>query len=401
MKILQLCNKVPFPPKDGGAIATLNLTKGFAKLGHDVTILAINTNKHYYNLSELPDDINEFVNIIGVYVNTAIKPKDALINLFFSDLPYIAERFISKDYEKELINLLQKEKFDVIQLEGLYLGLYIPIIRKYSEALISLRAHNIEHEIWHRTLIREKNILVKKYLQILTKRIKRLKLHLLNKYDVLVPITTRDADVFNLLGNKAPIHVAPAGINTNEITPDRTNLEYPSIFHLGALDWTPNQEGISWFLENVWPKVTDKHPKLKFYIAGRNAPDWFVQKIKSQKHVVFLGEVDDACDFMNSKAIMAVPLLSGSGMRIKIIEGMALGKTIVSTSIGAEGINAIHDKNILIADNANDFINEIDKCISDQNLFTQIGENAARFTKTNFDNLSISSALANFYTKHI
>lgn len=279
------------------------------------------------------------------------------------------------------------------------MGMYIPIIREYSDAKISLRAHNIEHEIWQRTVDLQKSGLKKEYLKIITKRIKNLKLNLLNKYDLLVPITERDAIVFNKLGNNKPTHITPTGIDISELKPDNSNIEYPSIFHIGALDWIPNQEGIIWFLDNVLPNLLEKHPTLKFYIAGRNAPQSFINKL-NKPNIVFVGEVDNAYDFMNSKAVMIVPLLSGSGMRIKIIEGMALGKTIISSSIGTEGISSTHDKNILIANTPQEFLNEVEKTLINKEFFEGIGENAIKFVKENFDNMSISSSLIDFYTKH-
>ncbi len=406
MNILQLTNKVPFPPKDGGAIATLNLTKGFAHLGHKVTMLAMNTNKHYSDIAQIPEHIKNIVHIIGIDVNTRITIFSALYNLLFSKLPYNAQRFISKKYENALIELLIENKYDVIQLEGLYLGLYIPVIRKYSDALISMRSHNIEHEIWQRTALINKNGWRKKYLQILSKRIKLLNIQQLNKYDVLVPITKRDAKVFDDLGNNIPTHITPTGINAEELIPDNKNLEYPSLFYIGALDWAPNQEGLLWFLKNVWKLINKKHPELKFYIAGRNAPDLFKQKIKLSSfinrgnNIVFLGEVENAYDFMKSKAIMVVPLLSASGMRIKIIEGMSLGKTIISTSIGTEGIDTTHNENILIANSPSDFVQEIEKLLIDKNIFENIGRNAVKFVKENFDNLTITASLIDFYESH-
>jgi len=161
----------------------------------------------------------------------------------------------------------------------------------------------------------------------------------------------------------------------------------------------PNQEGLIWFLKNAWTRISDKYPDLNFYIAGRNAPEWFIQRCV-YKNVIYLGEVGDAYKFMNSKAVMIVPLLSGSGMRIKIIEGMALGKTIISTSIGAEGIKCTHEKDILIADTVNDFINEIERVIINNDIFERVGNNAVIFVKENFNNITISGSLTGFYRSH-
>ena len=175
--------------------------------------------------------------------------------------------------------------------------------------------------------------------------------------------------------------------------------EFPSVFHIGALDWSPNQEGLDWFIKRIWPRLNKKYPKLKFYIAGRNAPG-YIRNI-NKPNVVFLGEVDDAYQFMAGKSIMIVPLLSGSGMRIKIIEGMALSKSIVSTSIGAEGIGVTHDQNIIIADDPEYFAEGIERLLNNFDKFEALGSDARAFVDENYDNLSISKSLLGFYKELI
>jgi glycosyltransferase involved in cell wall biosynthesis len=325
----------------------------------------------------------------------------AIKNILFSKLPYSAERFIDKNFEEKLVELLQIEKYDVIQLEGLYMTLYIPIIRKFSDGIIVLRAHNIEHQIWERVASNEKNILRKKYLLFLSKRIKKLKQNILNSYDAIVPITEHDAKFFQTFGNNKPVHVSQTGFDIYDIKRSSKKAKFPSFFHIGALDWAPNQEGLQWFFKNVWNKVLQKNGELKFHIAGRNAPDWLFKIISLQKNVIYLGEVPDAYDFMNSKSVMIVPLLSGSGMRIKIIEGMALGKTIISTNIGTEGINSTHKKDIFLANTPDEFIQTILELSGNETLCERVGEKAIDLIRTNFDNTNQSAKLIDFYKEII
>jgi polysaccharide biosynthesis protein PslH len=400
MKILQLTNKIPYPPRDGGAIATLSLSLSFARQGHQVTLLGMNTSKHYCDMENLPDSITSHIKMESVDVNTDLSFWDAIKNLLFSRLPYNATRFISKNFSNKLIEILQNQKFDVIQLEGLYMAYYIDVIRKHSDALIALRAHNIEHEIWDRTSKQEKSLLRKGYFKLLTRRIKRFKLNKLNKYDLLVPITNRDAEIFHNLGNTRPFCTTPAGFDTGRTQPHRHLIEFPSVFFIGTLDWFPNQEGIIWFLEKVWDKVLQTNPNLQLHIAGRNAPDW-IRKIFNKPNVIYLGEIEDAYQFMNCYAIMIVPLFSGSGMRVKIIEGMAMGKTIITTGLGAEGIDITSGVNILIENDAEGFAKRINDLISNRKYFDQIGSNAACFVRDYFDNEKITLTLTEFYKKHI
>ena len=399
MNILQITNKVPYPVKDGGAIACMNLTRGFSFLGHKVTIVAMNTVKHNITLNEIPDSIKELADFKLVNVPARISPVSALLNLVFSKKPYNAVRFISGTFANELRKILQANSFDIIQLEGLYVCPYIPMIRKYSQAKIVYRAHNIEHEIWSRTAVMASGI-EKWYLKILAKRIKIFETQLLNKYDLLVPITERDGVILDKLGNKKPRHISQTGIDSSVLIPNVKNLVHPTLFHIGSLEWAPNQEGLIWFVENCWPEIREKYPHLQFFIAGRNAPDWFKRKM-NQPNIVFLGEIADAYEFINSKSIMVVPLHSGSGMRIKIIEGMALGKPIVTTNVGTEGISTTSGLNIVIAEDAKGFVDSIALLIENREFFDKISRNAIEYIHSKFDNLTSAGALIEFYKKYI
>lgn len=395
MRILQITNKAPFPEKDGGAIACMNLLRGFAGLGNEVTVLTMSTLKHPLKKQDIPPEITALADFRIASVPAPVSATGALKNLLFSKLPYNAERFICINFESALVKLLSEKEFDVVQLEGLYVCPYIPVIRKHSKALVVYRAHNIEHEIWERTAKLSKG-LKKIYLGILSRRLKRFETSWLNSYDVLVPITARDGQILDKAGNRKPRFVSQTGIDTSKLFPDSSRLEYPSVFHIGSLEWAPNQEGLIWFIGACWPQILKKFPSLKFYIAGRNAPQWLIKKLEAQ-NVVFLGEIDDAYAFMNSKSIMVVPLFSGSGMRIKIIEGLALGKTIVSTPIGTEGIETENGKNILVADTPEMFSEAVCKLAEDKNLSDTIGANAIRFIHEKFNNLAIAGQLAEFY----
>ncbi len=401
MKILQLTNKIPYPPKDGGAIATLNISRGLANLGHQIDLLGMNTSKHYIDFNQLPEDLTKQVTFHEVKVNTGISIGDALTNLIFSSMPYNAVRFFNDNFTTTLIELLKKEQFDVIQLEGLYLTYYIDAIRRHSNALISFRAHNIEHEIWERTAKQEKTLFKRWYFNILARRIRSFEMSMINQYDLLIPITARDAAYFQFFGNTKPVHIAPAGFDISGSPVQHEKVKFPSVFFIGTLDWFPNQEGLLWFIEKVWPGLLNFHPNLVFNVAGRNAPEWLKRVFNKNDNIHFWGEIDDAYQFIHQNAIMIAPLFSGSGMRVKIIEGMALGKTIVTTSIGAEGINVSPGEDIIVEDDEYKFMLRIDELLRNRPLFEEMGKRAVGFVKDNYDNHQISLSLADFYQQHL
>jgi len=399
MNILILSNKLPYPPKDGGSIATLNLARGLSKLNNKIFILALNTSKHYYNINNIPSELKKELTFKDVKINTRINLIKLILNLLFSVKPYIASRFYSKKFKIALKQILINNKYDIVQIEGLYMCRYIAIIRKNSTAKISYRAHNLEDKIWEGIAKNTTSYIKNLYINNLVKRIRRFDKFYINKYDFLIPITQNDANTYVYYGTKCPIHVCPAGFDFEKTNKYKSNNQDNSIFFIGALDWLPNQEGLMWFLDKVWSKISNSDD-IKFYIAGRNATNKFIKSIQKYK-VYFLGEVDDAYEFMSSKTIMIVPLFSGSGMRVKIIEGMAMGKVIISTSLGAEGINYTNKKNIYVTDSANEFIEIIKLLAGNSKLVQKISKNSHEYVRNNFNNEMLAHTLNNFYISQI
>lgn len=394
MKILQICSKAPYPPLDGGRIAMNNLTHGLIEAGCEVKILAMSTPRHPVSVDELPEDYVKKTNIEVAFVDTSIKIPDAAINVL-TFKSYNIRRFYSISFEKKLVEILKKNSYDVVQLETLYTTPYIKAIRNNSGAKIVLRTQNIEYKIWKGLSMQEKNPFRKWYLRLLAGRLKVYEIKTFNLVDAIAAITREDAAEAKQLGCIKPITVAPFGIDLKKYYAAKKDIELNSIFHLGSMDWRPNEEAIEWFLNNVWSKLHEKHPDLKFYLAGRNMPSWILKL--NLKNVVVEEDIKNSIDFMASKNIMIVPLLSGGGMRVKIIEGMAMGKTVISTTVGAKGINYKSNQNILVADSPMSFVNAVDQCLSDPTFCKIIGENSKNLVKQHYNNLQICTDLVNFY----
>ena len=383
LNILQICFRMPYPLKDGGAIAMYYMTKGFYDNECKLTLLVPRTSKHDINSNDLPPEILKMAKIDTVKINTDITLWGAFLNLFSKESYYLS-RYYDRRFNDKLIDLLKSNEFDIVHIESLKMGGYLKTIRENSMAKVVMRSHNIEFLIWQRMAEATKSIIKKWYLKILVTRIRKREIGTLNDYDAIVPITEIDGDFFVQEGCKKPVFPTPAGLDLDKIKPESSKIESNSLFHIGALDWMPNLEALKWFMKNSWPLIHENYPEVKLYIAGRNMPDQ-IRKYCTE-NVIVSGEVDDATDFMNSKQIMIVPLLSGSGMRLKIVEGMALGKIIISTTIGAEGIACKNLENIMIADTAHEFAEIVGKIINDKIFADLISANAMAFVHQNFDN---------------
>lgn len=401
MKILQVCHKPPYPPLDGGSIAMLNLARSLCRLGHEITVLTMCTPKHQLSVEE-KQEFSKMMKVHEVFVNTKVRFSAMMKNLLFSRKPYIATRFISNDFENTLVELLNSETFDIVQLEGLYLTPYIPAVRKYSAALIALRAHNVEHAIWQRLASTEKNPLRKWYFGILAKRIRRFESESINSYDLVLPITGFDLENYNKMGNTRPAHVCPAGIDPESAGTIMKTIYtmHLTLFFLGSLDWIPNREGLLWFVNEVFPELLRRNPELKLHIAGRNAPRKLIENLQ-KPGIIFHGQIANAKEFMQAYGIMVAPCFSGSGMRVKIIEAMAIGKPVITTPIGAEGLAVSNEENIIIASYAEEFIEQVERLLNYPEFYLKIGQNAQNFVVATFDNNMLASGVAEFYKEHL
>ncbi len=393
MNILMLCNKSPYPPSEGGPMAMNSIVNGLLEAGHKIKILAVNSEKYHIKDKNIPQEYKDKTGIELVDIDLRIKPIEALKNLF-SNNSYHVERFISESFRSKLIEILHKDRYDIVQLEMIYMAPYIETIRANSDALIVLRAHNVEHLIWDR-IAKKTNFLPKKwYLNHLVRTLRDYELNAINKVDGIAAITYRDAAFFR--GETAvPVVDIPFGVNPEEFIPNYEVNKTPTLYHIGSMNWMPNEEGIKWFLKNVWGKLHERKPEIQLNLAGRHMPKWLMNLKK--KNINVFGEVPSAQEFIRNNDISIVPLLSGSGIRIKIIEAMAMGKTVITTMVGAEGIQYSEYNNIIIADTPTKIIETICRITTDPNEIQRIGKNARKLVEDIYDNKKIIDRLLIFY----
>jgi len=369
------------------------ITKGLQNEGHEVNIISLFTKKHPFVRSSMDPNYLKDTKFIEVFVDTQVNWVEAYSSLITRD-SYNLSRFFTPDFDIELTKKLKKENFDIIQLESLFMCPYIETIRKLSDAKIILRSHNLEFKLWQRRAKNEKNYLKRKYKHYLSKELETYEVHYLKQADGIASITEQDKSEMMALGIKTPIKTIPFGSNLSFNSHISEKCEENSIFHLGSMDWDPNIEAMDWFLNDVMPELNENE-EFNFYLAGKKSED--LKGNKKFEKAKIVGEVKSSTDFINSKDIMVVPLKSAGGMRIKIIEGMALGKPIITSTVGAEGIDAEHQKNIMIANTKEEYIKAIQLLTSNPQLKKEIGRNARKLIKEKYDPKIIIKSLIDFY----
>lgn len=401
MKILQLCHKTPLPSIDGGCIAINNITQCLLDSGVDVKVVAVATPKHPFMVSAFSKTYLEKTRFESVYIDTTPHKIEALKTLF-TGKSYQISRFYHKNMVNKLVQILKSETFDIVHIESIYMAPYISLIRKYSKAKILMRLHNIEHQIWVRLSENERNPVMKLAYRVNAHQLRRVERKILQEVDGYMPISEPDYQYFHNTMPNVPGVVVPFGINVDNYDmedDDYIATDHPSLFHLGSMNWSPNVEGIEWFLDEVWPEILVAHPELTFTLAGHEIPERI--RNRKDKNVIVVGAVPDANEFMMDHDIMVVPLLSGSGIRIKIVEAMALGRVVITTSIGAEGLDVQDGKHLFIANTPEEFVSVVNKCVQMPDLCSIISENAQHYISVNHNNAVIAQRIIDFYQKVI
>ncbi len=381
-KILIITNRVPYPLNDGGNLATQAMIDGYKVSGWDVYLLVMNTSKHFIRhnvLEALYKDIHKFD---WMDINNDIKATGIIKNYLFSEEAEHVARFYNSDFENKIISALNEFKPDVVQIESVYLTTYMPAIKSNSKAISVLRMHNIEYHIWHSLANKSRNILKKNYLTNLTKRLKRFERDAWKQYDIVLAITEKDAAHVRKLENIPGLLVAPFSMDTSKIKVSDAEQKWVG-YHIGAMDWIPNREGVKWFLTEAWPSIHKAAPKFEFFFAGRKMPSEFMQMNIEGVHC--LAEVDNAADFIADKKILIVPISSAGGIRVKILEAMAAGKIVISTPFGIKGIEAKMGEHYLTATTPDDFMRAIKWCLKNKPEAEQIAVNARELVTRKYD----------------
>ena len=353
IRILQVTNRMPWPLNDGGNLATFAIAKHLGELGHSVVLATLNTNKHWQD----PAHLASVAEVHAVDIDTSLRPIPMALGLLRS-IPYNIARFRSAEFDALLVRLVKEKKPDFVQMEGSYQALFVPAIRAVSDVPILLRSHNMEWRIWERMWANEKNPLKRFYLKDMYRKIRRCEEETLHSFDGVVAITEEDEAWYRDQGFKGKLTTVNAGADLSRYVPGKEWPPENRVGFIGSMEWEPNVQGVKWFLEEVWPKVHAANPKAEFHVAGKNPAPWMA-KWNDIPGVEFHGMVDDAIAFLRGIGVFVVPLLSGSGMRLKIVEALAMKKCVLSTAVGAEGISVTHGKDVLLADSPKDFANSL------------------------------------------
>ncbi len=370
--ILFLCKKMPFPPKDGESIVIAEDAKILKKAGCKIHFLCFNTLKHFVN--EDQNDLYQeyFDTIESISIDTSID-FDHILSHFQGKLPIQLARFESKDFRLRMHELISANQINTIIAQGLAVTHYLKDVPADIRKIY--RVHNIEHLIWRDY---GRFTFASRWLgRILSRSLHQYEIGHLNHVDQFVTLSHHEEMTIKELGYS---QVTAIPITLSGSQKQVYNESSEGILFVGSLDWAPNREGLDWFIQEIYPRVSD----IPLTVAGRGS--W----TSLNPNIKVLTNFESLEHLFSTHRLVIVPLLSGAGIRIKILECLQAGMPVISTTKGAEGI--LSDSTIYpLSDDPQKFADDLKSLYQDTEKLKSISKMAKIYFENKFSEDQIAS----------
>jgi len=299
----------------------------------------------------------------------------------FSSRPYSVTKYCQPHVAAALREHLQRESYDVLICDFLLTAGVVPWDMPGPRVLFT---HNVEAQIWERHFRVARNPVWKAVCYREFKMMERMEHHYLKRADHVLAVSDADASNFARVITPSKISVIPTGVDVDFFQPEPGKEEPRSLVFTGSMDWLANEEGIFHFVQNILPVVRREIPEVTLWVVGRNPTQRLRRLAESDPSIKVTGSVPDIRPYIAKGTLYIVPLLVGGGTRIKIYEAMAMGKPVLSTSIGAEGLPVNPERDIILADTNEDFARRAIALLRDAQSQTALGESARLLVETNY-----------------
>ena len=385
MKILLLTPDSPLPSASGAAIRNVGILRGLHQHGHQLTLLSYADD----TLDPATSPLNDYCHSLALLPIPRHSKFKRVWKLLTSDQADMEFRLFSASFQQQLKRVLDENSFDIIQFSGLELGCMLPQIRAQKRgAIVIYDALNAEAELQRLVAEVDRQRLgrlpMALYSTLQARRLKRFEREICRSVDAVLAVSEEDRAHLER-HNGAPLYLMPNGISADDYLPPSGNARGRSqLVFTGKMDYRPNVDAIEWFVGKVLPNILRAHPATKFAIVGRN-PHRRILDLATSRPIGVTGWVDSVLPYLHSATVYIAPLRIGSGTRLKILEAMAAGCAVVSTSIGASGLHPDLRAAMLIADDAEAFAQAVISLLEDPKLRNKLGMQARAAVRGRYD----------------
>lgn len=382
MKILFLAFEVPYPLDRGGRIKTYFYLKALAK-SNQVTLVALaRTPECSEKLEYLGSELS-ICSFHSIYIGlSSLRKARIAVQSLFQEEPFVMSLYGSSKGKRLVDHLIRMNSFDLIYADHLHMAQYVP---KTTKAMTLLDQHNVETIVLQRFLDTRSELPLRLFAQLELSKMSRYEPQECRRFDAIWVTTEVDRRII------APwirpdqfIQVLPIGVDTGFFRPEKSDRDPATILSVGTLNWPANSDGVMWFCTEILPLLKEHNPEVKYVIVGANPPT-AISRLADDPAVEITGWVEDIRPYLAKSTVLAVPLRGGSGMRVKILDALAAGIPIVSTSVGCEGIEVTPGVNILLADDVSEFAQKLATLLQSPQLQSQLSQNGIRLARDKYD----------------
>ncbi|MBI1804266.1 MAG: glycosyltransferase [Ignavibacteriae bacterium] len=377
MNILYLLTDLPFPPIGGGRSRSFYLLKALASKD-EVTVVSFVSPET--SLSDI-DAVRQYcVKIITVPMNTRHYPLRFLESLL-ARTPYKVLQYSSEEFAMQVRILLNTGTFDIVLSEHPYLAPYLP-----DPAKACVIPQNIEmmFSIYKRFALHG-NLLMRFYAATQWRKLMRYELTVYRKYGTFIALNQCEFATIKSLVPNIRTCLVPNGVDVEYFSPSqqRSAHVHTNIVFTGVFSYYPNEQAALTFSREILPIIRKRIPQIRFTIVGKD-PSKRIRRLVEDPHITVTGFVNDVRPYMEKASVIVVPLRIGGGTRLKILEALAMGKPVISTTIGCEGLNVEHRKNVLIADTAEEFAQAVINVLEDSVLANSLGREGRQLVEREY-----------------
>ncbi len=396
MKILILDEEFPWPLNTGKRIRSLNLLRRLAS-GHHLTYLAYGPRDSdgYQALSDL--------GLHPLAVKRADRPKSGpglyfrLLGNLLSSQPYSVASHFTSAFQRTVTSELATSSYDLVLCEWTP---YAQFVRELSDVPRVVVAHNVEHQIWQRYVENETQLPVRWYLGLQARRMRAFEEEVFSSVEGATAVSAADAATIKSMAPYLDVEVVDNGVDLEFFADDSelADTAAPNLVFTGSMDWRPNQDSVEYFVNDILPLVRAEQPDVQTVFVGRNPPPK-IADLGKLDGVTITGTVDDVRPYIREAAVYIVPLRIGGGSRLKILEALAMKRPVVSTGVGAEGLDVTDGRELLLADTPEQFARQINLLLSDRTKARKLGEAGRKLVEQRYGWDALAARLEQFMTK--
>jgi len=378
MNVLFISTKSPLPTNDGHSLRTFNLLKQIA-LEHSVHLLTFVKSQEEHNYTSQLKEFCLSVKMIDLPENRSkISFMKTVLFSLLKGKPFVVCKYDNPRMHSSIANVLAHTRIDLVHLDMLPLGVYLKDVEGYKTILDE---HNVESALLARRITAEPHIAGKIFFTIQQKWLEKFEKDTVANVNYIIACSELDTSMLRGFGASVPVATIPNGVDTDFFySRKEIQTENDSLIFVGGLNWYPNRDALQWFDEEILPIILKQNPKTCLHIIGNLVRI----KWKHDENIICHGSIEDVRPLMARASAFVVPLRIGGGTRLKILNAMAMGKSVISTSIGAEGLGTSNGVDILIADEAKSFAEKVVLCLNDSITRDKIAKEAEKFVKQNY-----------------